>query len=97
MLRISSESRMLTVPPAQAKLAKLVMLGLSTSTTTKRFSSGLPPHTLISVRKSLDPAREARQRLHIARNILQRTGRFPSFARLAEVVRNLDFVRSHEH
>ena len=45
----------LTVPPADAKFAKALMLGISTLSTTNRFSRGLPPRTMMSLRKSLLP------------------------------------------
>ena len=51
----SSASSRLTVPPADAKLAKALMLGISTLSTTNRFSRGLPPRTMMSLRKSLVP------------------------------------------
>ena len=43
------------VPPAEAKLAKALMLGISMLSTMKRFSRGLPPRTMMSLRKSLAP------------------------------------------
>ena len=43
------------MPPADAKFAKALMLGISTLSTTNRFSRGLPPRTMMSLRKSLVP------------------------------------------
>src|SRR5262245_37594668 len=53
--RIIETSTMLTVPPADAKLEKVLMFGTSTLSMMKRFSSGLPPRTMMSLRKSSDP------------------------------------------
>ena len=43
------------MPPADAKFAKELMLGISTLSTRNRFSRGLPPRTMMSLRKSLVP------------------------------------------
>jgi hypothetical protein len=53
--RAARQSGRLTVPPADAKFAKALMLGISTLPTTNRFSRGLPPRTMMSLRKSLEP------------------------------------------
>jgi hypothetical protein len=46
---------MLTVPPADAKFANVLMFGISMLSTMYRFSRGLPPRTMMSFRKSSVP------------------------------------------
>ena len=46
----------LTVPPAEEKFANALMFGISTLSTMNRFSSGLPPRTMRSLRKSDAPS-----------------------------------------
>ena len=77
------------MPPADAKLAKALMLGISTLSTTNRFSSGLPPRTMMSLRKSLVPIDDARQALDVARHVLQGRRALEDLARLHQKARVL--------
>ena len=89
---MSSASSRLTVPPADAKLANALMFGISTLSTTKRFSSGLPPRTMRSLRKSFDADHDAGKRLHVARHVLQGAGALEDLARRHEKARVLHLL-----
>ena len=84
------------MPPADAKFANALMLGISTLSTTNRFSRGLPPRTMMSLRKSLVPITTPGRRLHVARHVLQGGGALEDLARLHQEARVLHLFRRPE-
>ena len=76
------------MPPADAKLAKALMLGISTLSTTNRFSRAAAADDDV-VAEVVGADHDARQALHVARHVLQGRGALEDLARLHQEARVL--------